>query len=317
MRFQNNFKLLMLVMVSWLLACSSPTIDYRENKQSGRQNATSEPVLDSDRGSLTNPDPDFDGEGEEPSILTVSCLESGSNDFTKPGTYGFKKGPSGSGPFIIAPEKMDPSCKHPVIVFGMGTYAPTSAYTGFYEHFASYGFVVVVDPTNNGQSSGDSMRTALDWAYDSELGDRLSDQAGATGHSQGGGGAYAMAGHPKIKAIVGLQPGQFAAANNTSAAYLGLAGTEDSFGQLTHPNLIHYPGTSGVDKFMASYIGANHISSMLNTADGPGLYYKATATAWFSCYLAGNQNACEMFESGTCAKLPPSSSNWTQCEGQL
>ena len=161
------------------------------------------------------------------------------------------------------------------------------------------------------------MRASLDWVYTSEISSMLSDRAGATGHSQGGGAAYAAAGHSKVKAIVGLQPGQFMAPDNTSAAYLGLAGTNDSFGQFTDASFLHYPGSIGVPKFKASFIGASHVASMLNTQDGPGLYYKATATAWFRCYLSDDATACSMFSSGSCADLPPSASSWTECAGEM
>lgn len=305
----NFNRLVFLVALLLHFSCQSEPKNYKEVRQKQQDPVTSDVEIDNDSS--------FDIDDSDEVSSNGDCFQPADGDYTKQGPNGFKEGPSGSGPFIIAPENMQAGCKYPVIVFGMGTGAPTSAYTGFYEHFASYGFVVVVDPTRNGQSSGESMRAALDWAYQSEFEDMLSDKAGATGHSQGGGGAYATSSHDKIKAIVGLQPGQFRSANNTTAAYLGLAGTNDSFGIFTNPSFLHYPGSVGVDKFMASHVGADHIQSMINTQSGPGLNYKAAATAWFRCYLSDDANACQMFSSGACDKLPGGGSSWTECEGQM
>lgn len=305
-----NFSRLFVLLVLLLnYSCQSESKNYREVSIKPPEQARAEAEVDSEQ--------DSDDVKSEKVSSAGECFQSADGDYTEKGPDGFKEGPSNSGRFIITPQNMKDGCKYSVIVFGMGTGAPTSAYTGFYEHFASYGFVVVVDPTKNGQSSGESMRATLDWAYQSELKDMLSDKAGATGHSQGGGGAYATSSHDKIKAIVGLQPGQFRSANNTTAAYLGLAGTNDSFGVFTNPSFLHYPGSVGVDKFMASHVGANHIQSMINTQSGPGVNYKAAATAWFRCYLADDENACQIFSSGTCDKLPGGGSNWTECKGQM
>lgn len=317
---------LSLLMV--LTACQqkSFTAERQNGERRGAQAADSSKDDDS---------PEFEEEGEEqeesgtePQPELDDALESNDDegcqwqakgDYTKPGPLGFQDGPSGgpAGAFSFLPAKMDKKCKYPVIAFAMGTMAPASGYTGFYQHFASYGFVVVVDPTNNNHANGDSLKHSLDWIYQSEVKGNLSLKAGTTGHSQGGGAAYSSYDHTNVKAIVGLQPGQFRAGQNTRAAYCGLAGTADTFGAATDPNLMHYPQTSGVPKFVASYVGADHVTSMINTQSGPGMYYRAVATAWFRCYLYDDKGACDMFESGTCSGLPPNGSNWTECKGEL
>lgn len=253
---------------------------------------------------------------KNPSEESQACFSGYSGDYTDEGPFGYQDGVNESGLLTVIPVSFDDKCKYPAIVFGMGTGADTSVYQSFYQHLASYGFVVVVDPTKNGQASGESMRAALDWLYDkSEYSSLLSDMAGATGHSQGGGGAFASSMHSKVKAVVGLQPGQFLTDQNTTAAYCGLAGTNDMFGQFTNPSLLHYPLSEGVPKFMASYVGADHVASMIETSKGPGLYYKAVTTAWFRCYLTDDQNACELFDEDSCDNLP-SADNWTECQGE-
>ena len=243
----------------------------------------------------------------------AGCNVAGGSDgqFLKEGPYGWKTGIRGMGPFTYVPKTFGKDgCKYPVIAFSMGTFAPSFVYTGYYTFLASWGFVVVVDPTMMGQMSGGTIKSALDWLYKSEYASNLSPKAGTIGHSQGGGGAFNASGHQNVAAIVGLEPGQFPGPLNKKP-YLGLAGTLDMFGMGTNPLFIHW-GLSSGSKFYANLSGADHIFAPLNTGNGTlGSHFRAAATAWFCCYLAADQEACALFKSGKCDKL---AGRWADCK---
>jgi len=243
----------------------------------------------------------------------AECNAGTGGQFLKEGPYGSKAGIRGMGPFTYVPKSFgQDNCKYPVIAFSMGTGAPSSVYTGYYTFFASWGFVVVVDPTMSGQASGDTIKSALDWLYKSEYASKLSPKAGTTGHSQGGGGAFNASGHPNVQAMVGIQPGQFMCPKNTKP-YLGLAGTMDMFGMTTNPLMMHWGASSG-PKFYGNLEGADHIAATLNTGNGAGgSYYRAAATAWFRCFLASDKSACALFHSGKCDQI---AGKWAECKGE-
>ena len=174
------------------------------------------------------------------------------------------------------------------------------SYTKWYEHFASHGFAVVVDP-NKMAASGATLSSAIDSVlaqYQSRL---YSDAAGTTGHSQGGSGAFAARSNPKVTTVVGIQPGQFLDSGRANINYLGLAGSDDSFGVFTDPKLFHYGQVTG-PKFYANLLGASHIGSVTSPGDHSKLY-QALSTAWFRCYLSQDQSACELFSTGDCSKF--------------
>lgn len=201
-------------------------------------------------------------------------------------------------------------CKAPVIAFAMGTGAPSLSYTHWYQHFASYGFAVVVDP-NTMALSGASLKKGIDAIYSAHAG-LLSDKAGTTGHSQGGAGAFNARSHAKVKTIVAIQPGQFPSAGDNNVNYLGLAGTADMFGMGTDPKLFHYPQVTG-PKFYAKLSGADHIGAPINGASPHAVAYRAISTGWFRCFLADDSNACGLFDPGDCSSFP---GKWAACESK-
>src|SRR4051812_34799638 len=85
--------------------------------------------------------------------------------------------------------------RHPVILWGNGTTARPIVYDALLRHFASHGFIVAAVNTPQA-GSGQEMLAGLDnlTRFNSQPGHRFHgkvdlDRVGATGHSQGGGGA--------------------------------------------------------------------------------------------------------------------------------
>ena len=138
----------------------------------------------------------------------------------------------------------------------------------------------------------------------------LNGIAGTMGHSQGGAGALNASSHQRVKAVVGLQPGQFSTSGNTSVAYLGLAGGSDMFSIFTDPQFRDYRRIKG-PKFYAEQAGASHMLGSTNTSAGRN--YATMATAWFRCHLADDDQACALFATKTCEKFP---GKWNNCKGE-
>lgn len=258
--------------------------------------------VDTDTFVDTGDEPEPDGQGEE-----ETCLRGGGSNFFAKGPYTYKTVKKGSYTFYL-PTNLE-GCKAPVIAFAMGTGAPAMSYTHWYTHFASYGFVVVVDP-NTMAASGASLKKGIDAVYTSH-GDMLDPNAGTTGHSQGGAGAFAARSHPRVKTIVGIEPGQFPSSGDNNVNYLGLAGTADMFGVGTDPMLFHYSQVTG-PKFYAKLQGADHIASVC-TPSQKAFQFRAISTAWFRCFLAGESSACELFAPRNCSNFE---GTWAKCEGK-
>ena len=262
------------------------------------------------------------------------CNEGAGGDYSKPGPYGATSGVTQAGllsPFTIVPTVMDGHCQHPAIVFSGGDFLLPFWYRAFLDHLASYGFIVVVDPSftpTYERYQGGSMRSALDWLYTSAYAPILSPRAGASGHSGGACAAFRIADHPKVKAVVAIEPGQLVRLGmessgqfkaNRTAAYLGLTGAAPDaiWGDgKTDPKVEDYPGSVGVPKFTAAVVSADHLNWLANSTTGGGAAFAAAATAWFRCYLADDAHACSLFAGGTCKNLPRGGDQWTDCHGE-
>ena len=241
-------------------------------------------------------------QGAPPAAAGDVCQEGGP-DYSSKGPYTFKRQALKGGFSIYLPDST--GCKNPPIAFAMGTGTPSITYTRFYEGLASYGFAVIVDP-NMMAGSGTSLMRSLDAAY-AEHGTRLADAAGTTGHSQGGYGAIQASKHKNVKAIVGLMSGQFAMTGNFNLPFLGISASADMFGPFTDEASNHYKKFKG-PKFRGKQVGATHMSF----SGAKGQNNLTVTTAWFRCWLSGDQDGCAMFDGNTCDQFP---GDWTDCAG--
>jgi hypothetical protein len=124
---------------------------------------------------------------------------------------------------------------------------------------------------------------------------RLSESAGVFGHSQGGIGAGAAAGHPNVKSVVVLEG--FAAVTAKPAMFIT--------GTMEVTNVLNQAGYKMVTgpTFLGSIKGVEHISTgILNEFTGGKQNDEVSRgrTAWFKCTICGDPNACRLFTGNSC-----------------
>ena len=239
-----------------------------------------------------------------------SCFASSTADYSEKGPYRYQVERVG-GFNVYVPRATPGGCdRFPLVGYAMGTIMSTDTYEDYYETFASWGMMTVVDPANLLNLGGSSLEDAMDTVRrDSAYAGRIT-RLGAIGHSQGGAAVVNVALDDKIEvdAIVGLMPALFQGGGSIDAAGLYIGAGSDLFGVTTDPALA-YSKTDG-PAFIADLRGEGHIGGVNG---GPAL---AMSTAWLRCHLTDDNNACDLFATsrngGSCA-FPGS---WSKCEGK-
>ena len=222
--------------------------------------------------------------------------------YDKPGPF-MARGYTGPVCTVFRPTELKPGA--PVILWGNGTGTQPMDYQALLNHLASYGFVVGAANTPNA-GSGTEMLSCLDWltkeneregsAYKGKL--DLS-KVGATGHSQGGGGALMAGRDPRVTVTAPLMPGARRSdpaevSGKQHGPMLLLSGGVDTMAP---------PETSQKPLFEAANMpvtwltekDAGHLAAMRDA--GP---YRAALTAWFLYQLTGDQKAGAMFKGDGC-----------------
>jgi hypothetical protein len=253
------------------------------------------------------------------------CLMQGSGDYSKTGPYTvaptktvdlgtFATLPSTPTTYsIFYPENLNDGCPHPVVAWGNGTSVTGPAVYAFYHtNLASWGIVVIASDNPNsaggfqaGTSQDVFLKPAIDYMIaqnadsSSEFFQKLSGDYGTSGHSQGAIAATATSRHPNVKATVQVQGG---GSPKAGIAFLALSGTADNIVGTTGPTASYNAATG--PSMLAIYTDADHISTP--TALGWGqqnagtIAYVRLYTAWFRCYLGGDQTACGVFRGQGC-----------------
>ncbi|GAA1325121.1 acetylxylan esterase [Streptomyces sp. NBC_01005] len=190
--------------------------------------------------------------------------------------------------------------RHPVIVWGNGTFAFPVVYRELLLHWASQGFIVAA--ANTPQSNlGISMRAGIDLLtrrnadQASPFHDRVDlEHIGASGHSQGGAAAIVVGADPRIDTILPIQPGPLANIDNVHVPALLLAGQKDS---IVFPFLVKafYNDADHIPAIYGELRGADH----LTVVGDPGPF-AAPTTAWFKAHLMGDQTARAQFFGADC-----------------
>ncbi|MFG3526600.1 alpha/beta hydrolase family protein [Streptomyces sp. NPDC047917] len=190
--------------------------------------------------------------------------------------------------------------RHPVIVWGNGTFAFPVVYRELLLHWASQGFIVAA--ANTPQSNlGISMRAGIDLLTRrnadpaSPFHDRVDlEHIGASGHSQGGAAAIVVGADPRIDAILPIQPGPLANIDNVHVPALLLAGQKDS---IVFPFLVKafYNDADHIPAIYGELRGADHFT----VVGDPGPF-AAPTTAWFKAQLMGDQTARAQFFGADC-----------------
>lgn len=239
---------------------------------------------------------------------TNGCPSVGS-DFDSSGPYDTTVDDTNTNTFYSPSDLGGQGCDtHPVILWGNGTGTSPAIYGPLLNHFASHGFIVAAANTANA-GSGEEMLQGLDdltqWNSDgsSRFNGRVDlDNVGATGHSQGGGGAINAGKDPRVSTTFSLQPWT-ANQNGLDGPQLFFAGSNDS---VIPPATVQrrYQDVQGsMPAAYAELAGAGHIVAAVN---GGG--FRGPATAWARWHLMGDSDAQEVFV-GACELC--NDSDWT------
>jgi hypothetical protein len=267
------------------------------------------------------------------------CLMAGGGDYSKTGPYQiaptksvdlgtFAQLPSTPTTYtIFYPSNMNDNCPHPVVAWGNGTsVSGSSVYSFFHNALASWGIVVIASDNPNsagGFQSGVSQDVYLKPAMDymlmqnadssSEFFGKLSNDYGTAGHSQGAIAATAATQHPNVRAEAQVEGG---GTPKAGIAFLALSGTADTIVGTQAPTSSYQAATG--PSLLAIYTGADHTGTP--TALGWAQQSPATIgfvrlyTAWFRCYLGGDQTACAVFRGPSCGAC--SDTNWATFESK-
>lgn len=189
--------------------------------------------------------------------------------------------------------------RHPVILWGNGTFNTPSTYDSFLRHLASHGFIVAAANTSN-SGSGREILAGLDnlTAKDRTAGNRFAGKVDLTrvaamGYSQGGGGAMAAARDARVDATIAIQPWR-ASTSGIRVPTLYLAGSSDAVVSASSVRG-YYNASSGVPAAYANVRGATHFEVL-----GDGGRFRGPATAWARYFLMADSNARSTFIGTSC-----------------
>jgi hypothetical protein len=181
--------------------------------------------------------------------------------------------------------------KHPVILWGNGTFTTPLVYDGLLRHWASHGFVVVAANTTQAGSGKQMLAGATYITSENARAGSVFHQKidvahiGATGHSQGGAGAINAGADPRIDTTVPIQPGP-GNIDSLHGPMLILAGEQDT---IVDPGGMVIPLYNDADHIVAVYgelAGADHYEPFGNGGD-----FRGVTTAWFRFWLMGDEPA--------------------------
>ncbi|MFH8343754.1 acetylxylan esterase [Streptomyces sp. NPDC018045] len=238
-----------------------------------------------------------------PTAPTASGCPSAQGDWAAPGPFAVTVEPVGPAHTVYRPADLGSrGCgKHPVILWGNGTGAPVAVYGPLLRHLASHGFIVAAARTT-WSGSGREMLAGIDHlarengtpgsVYEGKV--DLSE-VGATGHSQGGGGALAAGANPRVDTTVAIEPGPQGSVRALRGPALFLAGQYDA---VVAPWLLVHPRfrqTTHVPAVYGELAGATHLTPV---SDGGG--FRGPVTAWFRAQLLGDRQARAEFFGAHC-----------------
>ncbi|MFD8685809.1 alpha/beta hydrolase family protein [Streptomyces sp. NPDC059651] len=253
------------------------------------------------------------GAGAAPSPAPASAsapAASAAVDFGAPGPYATAVEVGAVTTLYYPRDIADSDRRHPVIVWGNGTFAFPVVYRDLLLHWASQGFIVAA--ANTPQSNlGISMRAGIDMLTrrnsdpDSIFRDHVDlEHIGASGHSQGGAAAIVVGSDPRIDTILPIQPGPLADINSVHVPALLLAGEKDS---IVFPFLVKafYNAADHIPALYGEVRGADHF-----TVVGDAGPFAAPTTAWFRAQLMGDQAARAQFFGPACG-ICTDSTTWS------
>jgi hypothetical protein len=201
---------------------------------------------------------------------------------------------------IFHPREIKPGAH--VILWGNGTGTRPVDYADLLHQLASYGFVVAAAHTPTAGSGADMLQ-CLDWLTAENareggpyFGKLDLSKVGATGHSQGGGGAVMAGRDPRITVTAPIMPAvrDAAAPTQQHGPMLLLSAGIDTFVSPERQQAVFAAST--VPTTWLTRKEAGHLTAMGDA--GP---YRAAVTAWFLYQLENDAKAGALFKGEACA----------------
>jgi hypothetical protein len=264
-------------------------------------------VVSTPAGDGSTPPPSAPADADDPTV------DASAPDTSEASSTALPCGPIPTSPFETVQSDEGPECVvyrpkvlgtgHPPIVWGNGTGAVVSVYEAAFQDWAKNGFVVAAAKTSNGQGAGKALVDCLDHVMKTYAAN-VCARAGASGHSQGGGGAIMAGRDPRIVATAPVQPyiqqgyGGFDQASITTqaqgAAMLLLSGSaDDNAVPATHQKPVFDKTNAPV--FWATLSGGDHYFSAYGLSS-----YREIALAWFRLQLMGDEAERANFYGPSC-----------------
>lgn len=212
--------------------------------------------------------------------------------YASSGSYATTSGSEGNACTVYRPRNVPEGA--PLILWGNGTGTSPSSYAQGLRHWASHGFVVAAANTANA-GSGSEMLACIDAVRSASYGGSVDfSKIGASGHSQGGGGAVFAGQDPRIIATAPMQPYPFGF----------------RFGDQTGPMLLMSGGTDNIasrDRVQGPIFERVNVPVFWATQDRAGHFepsynfgaYRGISTAWWLYQLKGDTAAAALFD-GPC-----------------
>ena len=218
-------------------------------------------------------------------------------EYAEAGSFSTVRQSGGSSCTIFRPAQL--SGDRPIILWGNGTGNSPSDYEEGLEHWASWGFVVAAANTSNA-GTGTAMLSCLTWLQNSNLASSLDfGNVGASGHSQGGGGAIMAGRDNRVSATVPFMPytvglGHNSASQRQQSGPMLLVSGGSDFIASRSTNQAPVFQRANVDVFWATLEGAGH-SVEIDFSD-----YRGMSTAWFLYTLGQDNSLGSLFEGSNC-----------------
>lgn len=318
---KNFVRLLAIVPIFWLLACSNG-IELSGNTGGGGHDEAPSGSQDHSPNKPNDPKPANQTEDATNSDDAMEESISSGRDYppiTDPTAYA-DVGPCGevsvdsnTGPgnnfTLFRPANMESNqFLHPVVTWGNGTGGTPGVYSGILRHLASHCFVVIASNSTSTGTGQEMIQGAL-WMIEQEarqsFGDGLrASQLGVSGHSQGGGGTMNVAGSSEVdvKAVIGVQPDCVFTSNCstlqqiTAPTFLYTGGSD----RLVRDNAVAngiYPSLNSVSNlFYAMQLGAGHFEPV--SQNPPPL--AAHMVGFFRAFLMNDATAQAEFSGSSC-----------------
>lgn len=227
---------------------------------------------------------------------TAATTPTSPRSYEATGPYAVSVTPGATDHTIYYPTGL--SGEFPVIIWGNGTGASVSLYDGMLRTISSWGFVVAAANTPNA-GTGEEMLAGARWLIAEDqrpasifYGHIDETEVGASGHSQGGGGAIAAAADPLVTAVVPIMPGPQGSDAALHGPALYLAGQYDTVVPSVYVRS-RFDKATQVPAAFAELKGATHF--VPNTAGTMRVRMTGAVVAWFRFWLSGDESARSVF----------------------